>query len=53
MRLDPKTPTGPIEKRWEKAKFDMTLVNPANLRKYTVLVVGTGLAGSSAAASLA
>ncbi len=53
MRLDPKTPTGPIEKRWEKAKFDMTLVNPANRRKHTVLVVGTGLAGSSAAASLA
>ena len=53
MRLDPKTPSGPIEKRWEKAKFDMTLVNPANRRKHTVLVVGTGLAGSSAAASLA
>ncbi|MDA8410054.1 MAG: fumarate reductase/succinate dehydrogenase flavoprotein subunit [Treponema sp.] len=53
MKLDPKVPTGPIEKRWSQHKFDMKLVNPANRRKYTVIIVGTGLAGSSAAASLA
>ena len=52
MRLDSKTPHGPIENRWDKAKFDYKLVNPANKRKYTVIVVGTGLAGGSAAASL-
>ena len=52
-KLDPKSPSGPIEKRWEKHKFDMKLVNPANKRKHTILVVGTGLAGASAAASLA
>ncbi len=50
--LDSKSPTGPIETRWQKHKFDMKLVAPANRRKYKVLVVGTGLAGSSAAASL-
>jgi succinate dehydrogenase / fumarate reductase flavoprotein subunit len=50
--LDSKSPTGPIEKRWEKHKFDMKLVAPANRKKYRVLVVGTGLAGSAAAASL-
>ena len=52
MRLDSKTPSGPIENRWDKAKFDYKLVNPANKRKYTLIVVGTGLAGGSAAASL-
>jgi succinate dehydrogenase / fumarate reductase flavoprotein subunit len=52
-KLDPKAPTGPIEKRWEKHRFDMKLVNPANKRKHTILVVGTGLAGASAASSLA
>jgi len=51
-KLDAKTPTGPIEKRWEKHRFDMKLVNPANKRKHTILIVGTGLAGASAAASL-
>lgn len=51
-KLDSKCPSGPIETRWEKHKFDMKLVAPANRRKYKVLVVGTGLAGSSAAASL-
>ncbi len=50
--LDAKVPTGPIETKWTKAKFDMKLVNPANKRKHTVIVVGTGLAGASAAASL-
>lgn len=51
--LDSKCPTGPIETRWEKHKFNMKLVNPANKRKHTILVVGTGLAGAGAAASLA
>jgi succinate dehydrogenase / fumarate reductase flavoprotein subunit len=53
IKLDPKVPEGPIEQKWEKHRFDMKLVNPANKRKHTVLVVGTGLAGASAAASLA
>jgi succinate dehydrogenase / fumarate reductase, flavoprotein subunit len=53
MILDSKCPDGPIEKRWETHKFNLKLVNPANKRKYTVIVVGTGLAGASAAASLA
>jgi len=46
-------PTGPLETRWERHRFAMKLVNPANRRKYEVLVVGTGLAGAAAAASLA
>lgn len=45
-------PSGPIEQKWEKHKFEMKLVNPANKRKYTVIVVGTGLAGGSAAATM-
>jgi len=53
MTLKSSVPSGPIEKRWEKHKFDLKLVNPANKRKYNVLVVGSGLAGASAAASLA
>ncbi|HEX3746934.1 MAG TPA: fumarate reductase/succinate dehydrogenase flavoprotein subunit [Bryobacteraceae bacterium] len=53
MQLDSKSPTGPIEKRWEDHRFHLKLVNPANKRKYTVLVVGSGLAGGSAAATLA
>ncbi len=52
MNLDGKAPTGPIEKTWDKHRFDMKLVNPANKRKYKILVVGTGLAGASAAATL-
>ncbi len=52
-KLDGKTPTGPIEDRWTNHKFNMKLVNPANKRKYSVIIVGTGLAGGSAAASLA
>ncbi len=52
MILDGKCPTGPIEKTWDKHRFDMKLVSPANKRKYKILVVGTGLAGASAAASL-
>ena len=50
--LDGKCPTGPIETRWTNHRFDMKLVNPANKRKYNIIVVGTGLAGASAAASL-
>ena len=53
MELDSKSPTGPIETRWDRHQFSLKLVNPANKRKYTILVVGTGLAGGSAAASLA
>jgi len=53
MTLDSKIPEGPIEKKWDDHRFHMKLVNPANKRKYHVIVVGTGLAGSSAAASLA
>ena len=52
-RLDAKIPEGPMAQKWEKHKFDSKLVNPANKRKFTVIVVGTGLAGASAAASLA
>ncbi len=53
MRLDPKIPSGPIEEKWDKHRFEMKLVNPANKRKFDVIVVGSGLAGASAAASLA
>ncbi len=53
MKLDAKIPSGPLAQKWEKHKFDMKLVNPANKRKFDVLVVGSGLAGASAAASLA
>ncbi|SME90826.1 fumarate reductase/succinate dehydrogenase flavoprotein subunit [Pseudobacteriovorax antillogorgiicola] len=52
MQLDAKIPSGPIAEKWEKHKFEMKLVNPANKRKYRVIVVGTGLAGASAAATL-
>jgi succinate dehydrogenase / fumarate reductase flavoprotein subunit len=53
MKLESRVPSGPLAEKWDKHRFDMKLVNPANKRKYTVLVVGTGLAGASAAASLA
>ena len=53
MTLDAKIPSGPIEKKWEKARFDLKLVNPANKRRFDIIVVGTGLAGASAAATLA
>jgi succinate dehydrogenase / fumarate reductase flavoprotein subunit len=52
MALDSKIPSGPIEKKWQKAKDEFKLVNPANKRKFNVIVVGTGLAGGAAAASL-
>ena len=53
MNLDAKIPSGPIAQKWDKHRFDLNLVNPANKRKYEVIVVGSGLAGASAAASLA
>ncbi len=53
MKLDARIPNGPIERRWEKCRFEMKLVNPANKRKYKIIVVGAGLAGGSAAATLA
>lgn len=53
MQLDSKTPDGPLAEKWNRHKFDIKLVNPANKRKYDVIVVGTGLAGGAAAASLA
>ncbi|MBW4890450.1 fumarate reductase/succinate dehydrogenase flavoprotein subunit [Mucilaginibacter sp. HMF5004] len=53
MILDAKIPAGPLAEKWSKHKFNLKLVNPANKRKYNVIVVGTGLAGASAAASLA
>jgi succinate dehydrogenase / fumarate reductase flavoprotein subunit len=53
MVLDSKIPSGPIDRKWDKARFDLKLVNPANKRKFEVLVVGSGLAGASAAATLA
>jgi succinate dehydrogenase / fumarate reductase, flavoprotein subunit len=52
MTLNSRIPSGPIEKAWESTKFNMKLVNPANKRKYHVIVVGTGLAGGACAASL-
>jgi succinate dehydrogenase / fumarate reductase flavoprotein subunit len=52
MTLDSRTPSGPIEQAWDKTKFELKLVNPANKRKHTIIVVGSGLAGASAAATL-
>jgi succinate dehydrogenase / fumarate reductase flavoprotein subunit len=52
MTLDSRIPSGPIAEKWDRRKFENKLVNPANRRKYDVIVVGTGLAGSSSAASL-
>ena len=53
MELRARVPAGPIEEKWDTHRFEMKLVNPANKRKYTIIVVGTGLAGGSAAATLA
>ena len=53
MALDGHIPSGPIAEKWDKHQFELKLVNPANKRKHTVIVVGTGLAGASAAATLA
>jgi succinate dehydrogenase / fumarate reductase flavoprotein subunit len=52
MELRSKIPAGPIERKWDRHRFEMKLVNPANKRRYTVIVVGTGLAGGAAAATL-
>src|SRR3954469_21765028 len=52
MKLESHVPEGPLAEKWERHKFEMKLVNPANKRKYTIIVAGTGLAGASAAASL-
>jgi succinate dehydrogenase flavoprotein subunit len=53
MTLDSRVPSGPIETAWERSRFELKLVNPANKRKFNILVVGSGLAGASAAATLA
>jgi succinate dehydrogenase / fumarate reductase, flavoprotein subunit len=50
--LDPRIPSGPIEKKWEQCRFEMKLVNPANRRKHSIIIVGAGLAGAAAAATL-
>src|SRR6267142_2648405 len=53
MKLDSNIPSGPLEKKWDRYRLEMKLVNPANKRKFDILVIGSGLAGASAAASLA
>jgi len=53
MKLDPKVPGGPIEQKWDRHRFELKLVSPANKRKFQIIVVGTGLAGASASATLA
>jgi succinate dehydrogenase / fumarate reductase flavoprotein subunit len=53
MQLDAKIPAGPLEAKWDKHRFDLKLVSPANKRKFEIIVVGTGLAGGSASATLA
>jgi succinate dehydrogenase / fumarate reductase flavoprotein subunit len=53
MELDTQVPGGPLEKKWDQHRFDLKLVNPANKRKFDIIVVGTGLAGASASATLA
>ena len=52
MELNSNIPSGPIAQKWDKHRFDMKLVNPSNKRKYDVIIVGTGLAGASAAATM-
>ena len=52
MTLDAKVPAGPVQEKWDRHRFDLKLVNPANKRKFEVIMVGTGLAGGSAAAAL-
>jgi succinate dehydrogenase / fumarate reductase flavoprotein subunit len=53
MRLDSAVPGGPLESKWDRHRSDMKLVNPANKRKFEIIVLGTGLAGASASATLA
>jgi len=50
--LDPRVPSGPVQEKWDKARFEMKLINPANRRRFHIIVVGSGLAGAAAAASL-
>ena len=52
MKLDAKVPAGPIQEKWDKQRFELKLVNPANKRRFDIIVVGSGLAGGSAAAAL-
>ena len=52
MPLDSKIPGGPLAEKWDRHRFESKLINPANRRKYTIIIVGTGLAGASAASSL-
>ena len=52
LDLNAKTPSGPLEQKWDQHRFAMKLVNPANKRRHNVIVVGAGLAGASAAASM-
>ena len=52
MELNSRIPSGPIQEKWDRHRFELKLVNPANKRKYTIIVVGSGLAGASAAATL-
>ena len=52
MELNARIPPGPIQEKWDHRRFDVKLVNPANKRKYSIIVVGSGLAGGSAAATL-
>ena len=53
MKLDSKIPDGPLSEKWDRHRFELDLVNPANKKKFEIIVVGTGLAGASASATLA
>ena len=53
MRHNARIPSGPIQEMWDRSRFEMKLVNPANKRKYSVIVVGSGLAGGAGAATMA
>ncbi|PIP42019.1 MAG: hypothetical protein COX19_02110, partial [Desulfobacterales bacterium CG23_combo_of_CG06-09_8_20_14_all_51_8] len=53
LKLDAKIPAGPLAEKWDRHRFELKLVNPANKKKFEIIVVGTGLAGASAASSLA
>src|SRR2546427_8828907 len=53
MKLEARIPSGPLTQKWDKHRFEMKLISPANKRKFDVIVVGSGLAGASAAAALA
>ena len=53
MELNPKVPSGSIEQKWDRHRFEMKLVNPSNKRKHSIIIVGSGLAGASASAGSA